>query len=30
LKVVIGISQQGNIFPWASKAGAAWQDITDE
>ena len=30
LKVVIGISQQGNIFPLASKAGATWKDITDE
>ena len=30
LKVVIGISQQGNIFPLVSKAGATWQDITDE
>ena len=29
LKVVIGISQQGNIFPLASKAGATWKDITD-
>ena len=30
LKVVIGISQQGNIFPLASKAGATWKDITAE
>ena len=30
LKIVIGISQQGNIFPLASKAGATWKDITDE
>ena len=30
LKVVIGISQQGNIFPLTSKAGATWKDITDE
>ena len=30
LKVVIGISQQGKIFPLASKAGATWKNITDE
>ena len=30
LKVVIGILQQGNIFPLASKAGSTWKDITDE
>ena len=30
LKVVIGISQQGNVFPLASKAGVTWKEITDE
>lgn len=30
LKVVIGVTQQGNIFPLGSKAGATWKDITDE